>query len=248
MTRPHMDPQGVLVRSQRTSQVKVVLLAHELLGGLVALVLRHIDAECRPASSESDVKAAITSWAPDILIADLDAHEKAPEWARIDGKAVPVLGLTRRRETLKKLEAFERGADDLIEIPFTPDEIVVRTVAVLMRVSGRKVAIETRLRVGRFEMELAEPGIRMDQTLVKLSLLEQTLLYLFLAHPGQTLRREGILTNIWGSQSAVTSNVIDRHIRDLRVKLQEKWQEPKFIATDPGKGYRFVGDGIPPQR
>jgi DNA-binding response OmpR family regulator len=41
--------------------------------------------------------------------------------------------------------------------------------------------------------------------------------------------------------------VIDRHIRDLRVKLQEKWDEPKFIATEPGKGYRFVGDGAAPQ-
>jgi DNA-binding response OmpR family regulator len=224
----------------------VVLLAHELLGGLVSLVLRHVDAECRPASSEGDVKTLIASWSPDILVADLDRYERAPEWTRIDGKRVPCLGLTRRRETLAKLEAFERGADDLIEIPFTPDEIVVRTIAVLMRVAGRKVAIETRLRVGRFEMELQEPGVRLNDSLVKLSLLEHTLLYLFLAHPGQTLSRENILANIWGSQSAVTSNVIDRHIRDLRVKLQEKWQEPKFIATEPGKGYRFVGDGGAP--
>jgi two-component system catabolic regulation response regulator CreB len=213
---------------------------------LVALVLRHLDAECRPASSQADVKALSTKWSPDILVADLDRYERAPEWTHLDGKRLPCLGLTRKRETLAKLEAFERGADDLIEIPFTPDEIVVRTVAVLMRVSGHKVAIETRLRVGRFEMELQEPGVRLNETVVKLSLLEQTLLYLFLAHPGQTLSREDILTNIWGSQSAVTSNVIDRHIRDLRVKLQEKWQEPKFIATDPGKGYRFVGDGAPP--
>jgi DNA-binding response OmpR family regulator len=231
------------VKAPRSAQVKVALLAHELLGGLVGLVLRHIDAECRPVSSHGDVNALIKTWAPDILVADLDTYEKAPEWVRTDGKAIPCLGLTRRRETMKKLEAFERGVDDLIEIPFTPDEIVVRTVAVLMRVSGHKVAIQSRLRVGRFEMELQEPGVRLNDTLVKLSLLEQTLLYLFLANPGQTLSREDILTNIWGSQSAVTSNVIDRHIRDLRVKLQEKWQEPKFIATEPGKGYRFVGDG-----
>jgi DNA-binding response OmpR family regulator len=96
-------------------------------------------------------------------------------------------------------------------------------------------------------MDIEGPGVRLNESLVKVTLLEQTLLYLFLAHPGQTLTREDILTNIWGSQSAVTSNVIDRHIRDLRVKLQEKWREPRFIATEAGKGYRFVGDGVPPE-
>jgi two-component system KDP operon response regulator KdpE len=219
-----------------------VLLAHELLGSLVALVLRHVDAECRTASSQTDVKTLLTSWSPDILVADLDKYETAPEWTRIDGTQIPCLGLTRRRETMAKLEAFERGVTDVIEIPFTPDEIVVRTIAALMRPTGRKIEIEMKLRVGRFEVDLQEPGVRLADTLVKLTLLEQTLLYLFLANPGKILRREDILTNIWGSQSAVTSNVIDRHIRDLRVKLQERWQEPKFIATEPGEGYRFVGE------
>jgi two-component system KDP operon response regulator KdpE len=226
--------------------VKVALLAHDLLGGLVALVLRHVDAECRPASSQADVKALMKSWSPDILVADLDRYERSPEWAvsRVDGVAgIPCIGLTRRRETMAKLEAFERGATDLIEIPFTPDEIVVRTVAALMRATGRRTRIRPRLRVDRFEMDLTEPGIRLNDTLVKLTLLEQTLLYLFLANPGKTLSREDILTNIWGGQSAVTSNVIDRHIRDLRVKLQERWREPRFIATEPGKGYRFMGEG-----
>lgn len=224
-------------------QVKVVLLVQELLGGLVALVLRHVDAECRPVSSQAEVRKLLASWSPDILIADLDKYDRAPEWTRIDGTSIPCLGLTRRRETKAKLEAFERGATDLIEIPFTPDEIVVRTIAALMRTAGRKIEIQDRLKVGRFEMQLEQPRIRLNDGLVKLTLLEQTLLYVFLAHPGQTLSRESILANIWGSQTAVTSNVIDRHIRDLRVKLQERWREPKFIATEAGKGYRFVGDG-----
>jgi two-component system KDP operon response regulator KdpE len=123
---------------------------------------------------------------------------------------------------------------------------VVRTIAALMRPTGRKIAIEMKMRVGRFEMDLQEPGVRLADTAVKLTLLEQTLLYLFLANPGKVLKREDILMNIWGSQSAVTSNVIDRHIRDLRVKLQERWQEPKFIATEPGEGYRFVGERSTP--
>jgi len=230
---------------QRSTQVKVALLAHELLGSLVALVLRHVDAECRPVSSEAEVKALIEEWSPDLVVADLDRFEEAPTWVvrYVDGHArTPCLGLLRRRDTQSKLEAFERGVSDVIEIPFTPDEIVVRSIAAVMRDRGRKLEIQRRLQVGRFEMDLQEPGVRLNDQLVKLTLLEQTLLYLFLSNPGKVLKREDILTNIWGSQSAVTSNVIDRHIRDLRVKLQERWQEPKFIATEPGEGYRFVGE------
>ncbi len=227
------------------TQATVALLAHELLGSLVALVLRHIDAECRPVSSEAELTSLVTEWSPDLVVADLDRYERAPEWtlrAVNRHPRTPCLGLLRRRDTQTKLEAFERGVSDVIEIPFTPDEIVVRSVAAVMRDRGRKVEIRRRLQVGRFEMDLQEPGVWLNDQLVKLTLLEQTLLYLFLANPGKVLKREDILANIWGSQSAVTSNVIDRHIRDLRVKLQERWQEPKFIATEPGEGYRFVGD------
>ena len=228
------------VQKSPVPQVKVVLLAHELVGSLVALVLKHIDAECRTTASQADVKALLTSWAPDILVADLDRFPLAPEWTELDGKAIPCLGLTRRRDTTAKLEAFERGVTDLIEIPFTPDEIVVRTMAALMRPTGsRKIAIHMRLKVGRFEMELQPGGVWLNDSLVRLTLLEQTLLYLFLANPGETLSREAILENIWGSQTAVTSNVIDRHIRDLRVKLQDTWREPKFIETVTGLGYRY---------
>jgi two-component system KDP operon response regulator KdpE len=250
MTARRAPPTLRLVTSAEKPlpQVKVALLAHELIGALVALVLRHVDAECRPISSQAELVSLGERWSPDLVIADLDKFEHAPEWARqkMDGRlGLPCLGLLRERDTETKLDAFERGATDVIEIPFTPDEIVVRTIATLMRDGKDKPEIRRRLVVGRFEMDLHEPGVRLNDQLVKLTLLEQTLLYLFLASPGKVLRREDILADIWGSQSAVTSNVIDRHIRDLRVKLQERWKEPRFIATEPGLGYRFVGDGGP---
>jgi DNA-binding response OmpR family regulator len=55
------------------------------------------------------------------------------------------------------------------------------------------------------------------------------------------LTRDEVLRNIWGGETAVTSNVIDRHIRDLRVKLGESWRQPSVIETVPGQGYRFIG-------
>lgn len=225
--------------NQGARQVRVALALGDLLGGLVTLVLRHIDADCRPAGSPAQLRSLIKSWSPEILLADLDGHERAPEWSA-DGLRLPCLGFTRKRDLVAKLAAFERGAHDIIEVPFAPDEIVVRTAAAYMRAHGRKLPVRFEARLGPFEMDLRTASVRVDSSALRLSPLEQTLLYLFLGNPGVTLTREGILANVWGSRSPVSSNVIDRHIRDLRVKLQEQWRRPRFIETVPGQGYRSI--------
>ena len=150
--------------------------------------------------------------------------------------------LLRKRDAAVKLDAFERGASDVIEVPFTPDEIVVRTMATYRRAHGRTAALRARVAFGHFEIDLLERSVRLDSTALRLTPLEQTLLYLFLAHPNEVLTRAAILANIWGTSSAVTSNVIDRHIRDLRVKLGEQWRAPRFIETVPTEGYRYIGE------
>lgn len=236
------EPHAHRVKSPTKMPPRVALLAGPLIGNLMRLVLGHIEADCRIVSSQAELKRLIREGWPQIVLADLDEHPHAPEWCRYDGVVLPCVGLTRRRETLAKLEAYERGAYDVIEVPFTPDEIVVRTMASFARAHGHRPTLRPRLRVGVFEMDLTEETVRMDSTALRLTLLEQTLLYLFLANPSETLDRERILTNVWAVSSAVTSNVIDRHIRDLRVKLGESWRAPRLIETVPGQGYRFIGD------
>jgi len=70
--------------------------------------------------------------------------------------------------------------------------------------------------------------------------LEQSLLYLLAANAGQVLSRDEILDALWGVDFVADSNVVDRHIRNLRIKLQNGWRRPRYIATVPGRGYRFV--------
>ncbi len=70
--------------------------------------------------------------------------------------------------------------------------------------------------------------------------LEQALLYLLAANAGRVLSRGEILDALWGADYIAESNVVDRHVRSLRIKLQNGWRRPRFIATVPGKGYRFI--------
>ena len=73
-----------------------------------------------------------------------------------------------------------------------------------------------------------------------LTAVEQSLLYLLAANAGRILTRDEILDHLWGADYVVESNVVDRHVRNLRVKLQNSHRQPRYIATVPGHGYRFL--------
>ena len=73
-----------------------------------------------------------------------------------------------------------------------------------------------------------------------LTSLEQSLLYLLAANAGRVVSREEILDSLWGVDFISESNIVDRHVRNLRAKLQNNWKRPRFIATIPGRGYRFM--------
>jgi DNA-binding response OmpR family regulator len=138
-----------------------------------------------------------------------------------------------------KLSAFQRGLDDIFEMPFTLDEIVARAFALIRRTHGIEVSLVPLVRFDGLEVDLIKGDVRVGDRVLKLGPLQQTLLYLLAANPGETLSRELILHSIWGEEFEVESNVVDRHIRELRVKLADSWQQPRYIETVPGVGYRF---------
>lgn len=73
-----------------------------------------------------------------------------------------------------------------------------------------------------------------------LTALEQSLLYLLAANAGRVVSREEILDALWGQDYVPESNVVDRQVRNLRARLSDDWRRPRFIATVPGRGYRFM--------
>ena len=96
------------------------------------------------------------------------------------------------------------------------------------------------IRVGELEIDLLHRRVRIDDHDPHLTPLELSLLYLLMANAGRVLTRDEMLDHVWGTNDVTDSNVVDRHIRSLRTKLQDDWRRPRYIATVPGKGYRFV--------
>ncbi len=96
------------------------------------------------------------------------------------------------------------------------------------------------MRIGELEIDILHRRVRVEGHDLHLTPLELSLLYLLAANAGRVLTRDEILDDLWGSDYSAESNVVDRQVRKLRAKLQDDWRRPRYIATVPGKGYRFV--------
>jgi two-component system, OmpR family, alkaline phosphatase synthesis response regulator PhoP len=214
---------------------------NETLGSLVALTLQHGRYETQRATTPQDCREIVSDWEPHIAFIDLDLYE---QFIEIVGRGLthghtPIIAFTRRRDTALKLSAYERGVDDIVEVPFTLDEIVARPFALLRRAHGMAVTIVPRIKLDGLEVDLIEQRVSVGGRVLQLTPIQQTLLYLLAANAGRALSREDLLSTIWGGEFEIESNVVDRHIRELRVKLGDEWRAPRYIETVPGAGYRF---------
>lgn len=216
----------------------------------VDLTLRHGAYVRRTAATVSEARAAIEEWRPHLVLVNIDlegglAKQLIDEVSTRERMAV--IALTRRSDLRGKLDAFDRGADDYIGVPFVPDDLVARAHAVVRRVHGGAGGVVPRLRIGDLEIDVLNRKVRAGESELHLTSLEQALLYLLAANAGTVLTREQILDALWGTDFVIESNVVDRHVRALRAKLQNDWHKPRYIETVPGAGYRFVTVEEPPK-
>src|SRR5437879_4852721 len=101
---------------------RALIMMNEILGSLVALTLQHGRYETRRSTDQTECRALLNEWSPHLVFIDLDLYEP---FIDLVGRGLaqghtPILGFTRRRDTGVKLSAYERGADDILEVPFTP--------------------------------------------------------------------------------------------------------------------------------
>ena len=221
----------------------LLVIDDRALANTIDLTLRHGGYVRRSEATVIAARAAIAQWRPHLLFIDIDLEAGAAIQLIDDargGGPIGVVALTRRSDLRGKLDAFERGADDYISVPFVPDDLVARARAVLRRTHGQVGELVPRLRVGDLEIDVLNRKVLAGEHELHLTSLEQALLYLLAANAGSVLTREQILDALWGTDFVIESNVVDRHVRGLRAKLQNDWHEPRYIETVPGSGYRFV--------
>jgi len=212
---------------------------------MIRLTLNHGVYMCRMTSTVDAAAAVLADWQPHLVIfdADLDGQQimqHVPARTELGAARLPAIALTRRGDLRTKLAAFDWGVDDILTIPFAPEELLARVVAVLRRSYSDAVTFTPVIHLGELEIDILNRTVRVGQTELHLTSLEQSLLYLLAANAGRVVTREEILDTLWGTDYVAESNVVDRQIRNLRARLQNDWKRPRFIATIPGRGYRFL--------
>jgi two-component system, OmpR family, KDP operon response regulator KdpE len=222
-----------------------VLTDQRLIAEMVKLTLNHGVYVTRHARDVDDARTILAEWHPQLAIIDMDAGGdrvvrqigKDPQGKRT---RIPILALTRRGDLRTKMAAFDLGVDDIMTIPISPEELLARVLVITQRSIGRTVPLNPVIKVGEIEIDILNRQVRAGTSELHLTGLEQSLLYLLAANAGQIVSRDEILDALWGVDFVSESNVVDRHIRTLRIKLQDNWRKPRYIATVPGQGYRFV--------
>jgi DNA-binding response OmpR family regulator len=225
----------------------LVLHDRPLLADLIELTLNHGLFVVRAAQSLAEAEAILAGWRPHLGVVDMDHEDSAALLVRLgasaglrERSATPVLGLTRRGDLPTKLRAFDLGVDDILTVPFSPEELLARSIVISRRATGTEMPIVPTITLGEMEIDIVRREVRAGTSTVHLSGIEQSLLYLLASRSGRVVTRDEILDAIWGTDFVAESNVVDRHIRSLRSKLQNDYRHPRFIATVPGRGYRFI--------
>ena len=154
--------------------------------------------------------------------------------------STPIIMLTARGQEIDKVVGLELGADDYVTKPFSIRELIARVKAVLRRVSHQATPLEI-YRFNDVEINIKGNEVRRAGAPVELSAKEFALLAYLISHPAETLSRDRLLDEVWGYENYPSTRTVDTHILHLRQKLEPNPEEPRFILTVHGSGYKFVG-------
>jgi DNA-binding response OmpR family regulator len=219
---------------QNRPPIQVALVVRPPLAGVVALALAHIRA--LPVEMQiSDVGKAGCDFAVlDEAAADGGLRGAIAEMNKSNR---PVLVLVRNHGMAGALSAIGLGATEILRVPFDPAELVIRASQAIHRATGRLPELDGGVKVGKLHVDIGSGHIAMNGSAPHLTPLERGLLYVLIANAGRVVSREDIIDSVWGADAEPNSNLVDRHIRDLRRKLQDDWRRPNVLATMRGQGY-----------
>ncbi|HWO07536.1 MAG TPA: response regulator transcription factor [Candidatus Paceibacterota bacterium] len=172
----------------------------------------------------------------DLMLPSMDGHEICRQ-AREMGVTTPILILTARSETEKKVDLLLSGADDYLIKPFSFEELSARVHALLRRPNE---TVPDVLKVDNIELNPVERTVRRDGEEIPLTLKEFGLLEYFMRHPNQVVNREDLLSHLWDFNYESFSNVVDVHVKNLRRKLGTRG-DAGILETVRGIGYRLRG-------
>jgi DNA-binding response OmpR family regulator len=193
------------------------------------------------AEGEAGFNKALAE-SPDLIVLDvmmprLDGFALCAELRRA-GRVTPVLMLTAKGRVEDRVKGLDCGADDYLVKPFSREELLARIRALLRRTTG-PLRPRQQVTFGEVRIDFLQRRAWRDSEEVHLTGKEMAMLELMAAAAGETISRDRFLDAVWGYTAFPTTRTVDKHIVSLRNKLEETPDEPRWIKTVFGIGYRL---------
>jgi DNA-binding response OmpR family regulator len=216
---------------------------------LVGIVSTYLEREGFEVLAAYDGKRAVElarSERPDVIVLDLmlpglDGIEACRQIRSFSDAYIVML--TAKAEEADKIVGLSTGADDYLTKPFSPGELVARVRAMLRRPRNSAATTDDVVRrFGELEIDPLARDVRLDDRAIELTRLEFDLLDALSAEPRVAFSRAQLLERVWGPSWFGDDHVVDVHVANLRRKLDDDPNAPRYVRTVRGVGYR-MGDG-----
>ena len=190
---------------------------------------------------ESGLKRALAE-KPDLILLDvmmpkLDGYAVCAELRRL-ANPVPILMLTAKGQVEDRVAGLDVGADDYLVKPFSTEELLARVRALLRR-SQRQSKVPTLLALGEVRIDLVKQTAVRGKKTLHLTAKEFAMLRLMAESPGEPVSRERFLDAVWGYTAFPTTRTVDNHIASLRSKIERDPEQPRWLKTVHGIGYKL---------
>ncbi|MEM9039362.1 MAG: response regulator transcription factor [Actinomycetota bacterium] len=210
----------------------------------LSLALEDEGYSMREAANGADGLAAFERQPADLILLDL----RLPDMSGFDVcrslramSLVPIIIITAQTDTVDMVAGLEAGADDYVTKPVVPKELAARIRALLRRVHLQDgPPTPSSVRFGDIELRREQGIVLKDGREINLTKTEFRLLCEFADHAGAVLSRDQLLERVWGYEYLGDSRLVDAHVRRLRVKIEDRPDDPKLIVTARGVGYRLI--------
>jgi len=175
----------------------------------------------------------------DLMLPELSGLEICKE-LRKRNIGTPIIMLTAKSQEFDKVLGLELGADDYITKPFSPFELQARVKSLLRRSEIRDhQAALAKIKIGPFELDPSKYLFTKNSNPIQLTTIEFALIKLLMQHAGHVLKRDDILSRVWGDEVYVTPRTVDTHIANLRKKIEDDPEQSHWIKGIRGMGYKF---------
>ena len=181
-----------------------------------------------------DVRVALL----DVMLPGIDGFEVCRR-IRATNTKIGIIMLTARAQEMDKVTGLMTGADDYVTKPFSPAELTARVDALFRRTGGEEQVAAGEIHQAPFLLNTRNRTLEKNGERIKLTQVEYSIMKTFMENPGKALSREEILDMVWGRDYFGELKIVDVNIRRLRLKIEDNVQNPTYITTVWGYGYKW---------